>query len=211
MKASHHPAASRIVSRAVFVFVAVYLVGFAIFVARLPNEPSRGVHADAIVALTGSDDRLYAAVALLEQGAGQRLLISGVHPFMTKAFLGHLLHGGPRFDCCADLGFVATNTHGNAMETAGWVQAHGFHSLVVVTANYHMPRSLEEFSAAMPDVKLIPYPVPEIVAARRWWLDPGAIRTLQYEYVKYLSSVALRTVYPRHWSQPIRIARASTS
>lgn len=211
MKASQSPATSRIVPRLVLVLVAAYLAGFAIFVARLPAAPSHAVRADAIVALTGSDDRLYVAVALLEEGVGQRLLISGVHPFMSKALLKPLLHGGPRFDCCADLGFVATNTHGNAMETASWARAHGFHSLVVVTANYHMPRSLEEFSAAMPDVKLVPYPVPEIVAAHRWWLDPVAIRTLQYEYAKYLGSVALHTVYPRHWSQPLQVARASTS
>ena len=211
MKASHSPATSQIVPRLVLVVIAAYLAGFAIFVARLPAASPHAVRADAIVALTGSDDRLYVAVALLEQGVGQRLLISGVHPFMSKALLKPLLHGGPRFDCCADLGFVATNTHGNAMETANWARAHGFHSLVVVTANYHMPRSLEEFSAAMPDVKLVPYPVPEIVAAHRWWLDPVAIRTLQYEYAKYLGSVALRTVYPRHWSQPIQVARAATS
>jgi uncharacterized SAM-binding protein YcdF (DUF218 family) len=199
------------IRRAILAVVAAYLIGFAAFIARLPAAPPHAVRADAIVALTGSDDRLYAAVALLEHGVGQRLLITGVHPFMRKALLRPLLHGGTRFDCCADLGFVATNTHGNAMETAGWARAHGFRSLVVVTANYHMPRSLEEFSAAMPDVKLVPYPVPEIVAAHRWWLDPAAIRTLQYEYAKYLGSVALRTVYPRHWSQPIRVLRASTT
>jgi uncharacterized SAM-binding protein YcdF (DUF218 family) len=211
VKASHGLAASRIFLRVALVLAAAYLAGFAIFIARLPDAPPHVVHADAIVALTGSEDRLDAAVALLEHGVGQRLLITGVHPFMSKALLRALLHGGPRFDCCADLGFVATNTHGNAMETAGWAQRHGFHSLIVVTANYHMPRSLEEFSAAMPGVELVPYPVPEIFASHRWWLDPGAFRTLQYEYAKYLGSVALRTVYPRHWSQPVRIVRASTS
>jgi uncharacterized SAM-binding protein YcdF (DUF218 family) len=85
------------------------------------------------------------------------------------------------------------------METARWARAHHFQSLVVVTANYHMPRSLTEFSAAMPGMKLVPYPVPEIVASRRWWLDPATFRTLQYEYAKYLGSVALATVYPAHW------------
>lgn len=211
MKASHRPATSRFFLPVALILAAAYLTGFAIFVARLPVVPPHAVRADAIVALTGSEDRLDTAVALLEHGVGQRLLITGVHPFMSKALLRPLLHGGPRFDCCADLGFVATNTHGNAMETADWARIHRFHSLVVVTANYHMPRSLEEFSAAMPGVTLVPYPVPEIVAARRWWLDPGAFRTLQYEYAKYLGSIALRTVYPRHWSQPIRIARASAS
>lgn len=211
MKASHSPAMSRIFWCAAAILVAAYLAGFAIFVARLPAAPPTAVHADAVVALTGSEDRLAAAVALFEHGVGQRLLITGVHPFMSKALLRPLLHGGRRFDCCADLGFMATNTHGNAMETAAWARRYGFHSLVVVTANYHMPRSLEEFSAAMPGVLLVPYPVPEIVASRRWWLDPGALRTLQYEYAKYLGSLALHTVYPRHWSQPIRVARASAS
>jgi uncharacterized SAM-binding protein YcdF (DUF218 family) len=201
---------SRIIRLAILAVIAAYLTGFAIFVARLPDAPPHNVRADAIVALTGSEDRLDAAVALFESGVGRRLLITGVHAPMRKSLLRQLLRGGPRFDCCADLGFVATNTHGNAMETADWTWRHGFHSLIVVTANYHMPRSLEEFSAAMPGVRLIPYPVPEIVASRRWWLDPGAIRTLQFEYAKYLGSVALRAVYPRHWSQPIRVARDAT-
>jgi uncharacterized SAM-binding protein YcdF (DUF218 family) len=191
--------------------LAIYLVGFAGFVAGLPGAAPRCVHADAVVALTGSEDRLDAAVALFERGVGRRLLITGVHPFMTKKLLKPLLHGGRRYDCCADLGFAATNTHGNAMETAAWARAHGYRSLVVVTANYHMPRSLEEFSAAMPGVRLVPYPVPEISAARRWWLDPGAIRSLQYEYAKFLGSVALRAVYPRHWAQTRAAAPASAS
>jgi uncharacterized SAM-binding protein YcdF (DUF218 family) len=208
--ASRSPAARRLFWCAALVLVAAYLAGFAVFVARLPTAEPLVVRADAIVALTGSEDRLDAAVALFEHGVGRRLLITGVHPFMSKALLRPLLHGGPRFDCCADLGFVARNTHGNAMETADWARAHGFRRLVVVTADYHMPRSLEEFSAAMPGVIFVPYPVPEIVPGRHWWLDPGAIRTLQYEYAKYLGSLALRTLYPQHWSQPMRVERASS-
>ena len=181
-------------------FVA-YVIGFFIFVIELPGSVPHFVQADGIVALTGGEDRLGAAVALFESGVGKRLLITGVYPMMTKSRLKPLLHGGSRFDCCADLGFSATNTHGNAMETAGWARAHHFRSLVIVTANYHMPRSLEEFAAAMPGERLVPYPVPEIVAARRWWRDPGALRTLQYEYAKYLGSLALIAIYPGHWKQ----------
>jgi uncharacterized SAM-binding protein YcdF (DUF218 family) len=194
---------------AVALFV-LYLVGFALFVAKLPTAAPRAVHADAVVALTGREDRLDTAVALFEHGVGRRLLITGVYPYMTKALLKPLLHGGARFDCCVDLGFAATNTHGNAMETAGWAREHGYHSLVVVTANYHMPRSLEEFSAAMPGVKLVPFPVTEIATSRRWWLDPGAIRTLQYEYAKFLGSVAIKTVYPHHWTQTAQAHTAAS-
>lgn len=191
--------------------LVAYLIGFLVFVAGLPGNAPQSVYADGVVALTGGEDRLGAAVALFERGVGQRLLITGVHPFMTKARLKPLLHGGPRFDCCADLGFSATNTHGNAMETAGWARAHHFRSLVIVTANYHMPRSLEEFSTAMPGERLVPYPVPEIVAARRWWLDPATMRTLQYEYAKYLGSLALVAVFPAHWTQNAAETHAAAS
>lgn len=211
MEASQRSAADRMFWRSAVALFAVYLAGFAIFVAELPAATPQRVHADAIVALTGGEDRLDAAVALFEHGVGHRLLITGVYPFMTKALLKPLLHGGPRFDCCADLGFAATNTHGNAMETAGWARAHGYRSLVVVTANFHMPRSLEEFSAAMPGVKLVPYPVPEIAVARRWWLNPGAIRVLQYEYAKFLGSLAIKTVYPHHWMPSRAPARTAAS
>lgn len=211
MEASHGSAADRMFWRSAVALLVLYLAGFAVFVAELPARAPPAVHADAVVALTGAEDRLDAATALFERGVGRRMLITGVYPYMTKALLKPLLHGGPRFDCCVDLGFSATNTHGNAMETAGWARAHGFRSLVVVTANYHMPRSLEEFSAAMPGVKLVPYPVPEIAVARRWWLNPGAIRALQYEYAKFLGSLALRTVYPHHWAQSTAEAHATSS
>ena len=210
MDASHGSAFERIGWRVLLGLLVAYLIGFAVFVAELPGPVPPRVHADAVVALTGGEDRLDTAVALFEHGVGKRLLITGVYASMTKTRLQPMLHGGRRFDCCADLGFTATNTHGNAMETARWVRAHHFQSLVVVTANYHMPRSITEFSAAMPGIRLVPYPVPTIVASRRWWLDPAAIKTLQYEYAKYLGSVALATVYPAHWKDNGAQTRTTT-
>jgi len=194
VKAAHASVLERIFWVAAMVLVAAYFAGFAAFVTDLPASAPNTVRADAIVTLTGGEDRLDKAVALFERGVGRRLLITGVHPFMTKDRLRRLVHGGRRFDCCADLGFSATNTHGNAVEAAAWVRAHGYRSLVIVTANYHMPRSLAEFSTAMPGIRLVPYPVPEILADRNWWLDPGSMRTLQFEYAKYLGAVALTSL-----------------
>jgi uncharacterized SAM-binding protein YcdF (DUF218 family) len=183
-------------SRIAFVCCIAYLAGFVVFVADLPTASSRGVHADAIVALTGGEERVDAAVALLEGGVGKRLLISGVHPFITKEQLKRIAHGGQRFDCCADLGFMASNTHENATETAAWTHAHGYKSLVIVTANYHMPRSLVELSADLPGIRLVPYPVdPENIEVHIWWRDPHAFRVLQGEYLKYLGSLVL-TAFP---------------
>ena len=181
-----------LVLRIMLIAVVAYVVGFVIFAATLPRKAARVDGADGIVALTGGGARLDAAVALFERGVGKRLLISGVHATTTKNDLKRIVHGGPRFDCCTDLGFQAENTRGNATEAAHWARAHHYRRLVIVTASYHMPRSLAEFSAAMPDMKLDPYPVePEGVDLQDWWRDARAAAILQAEYAKYLASLVL--------------------
>ena len=176
--------------------VVLYLAGFIAFVANLPVPKPAAKRAQGIVALTGGDERLSAAVNLLESNEADRLLISGVHPNTTKEEVKRLTHGGARFDCCADMGYMAENTRGNAQEAANWARAHRFKSLIVVTASYHMPRSLTEFEAAMPGVKLEPYPVePEDIDLQGWWHDARALRVLQGEYAKYLASTVRNAVY----------------
>src|SRR5437764_9779081 len=46
-------------------------------------------------------------------------------------------------------------THDNAQEAAIWTREHHFNSLVIVTGRYHMPRTMREFSATLPDKSLI--------------------------------------------------------
>jgi uncharacterized SAM-binding protein YcdF (DUF218 family) len=164
--------------------LVLYAFGFGVFAGRLPVPATDTPMADGIVALTGESDRLAPAVMLLEQGSGRRLLITGVNRQITKPQLKALLHAGPAFDCCADLGFAAEDTRGNALEAANWVHERGYGSLIVVTADYHMPRSLLEFAAEMPDVKLVPYPIAE-TAAPPW----QTFRRLNGEYAKYLASM----------------------
>ena len=197
MQGSAPPTRHRLGGRILLAVVVAYAVGFLVFVATLPKAEPGGVRADGIVALTGGAERLDAATALFESGVGKRLLITGVHATTTKPALKILTHGGRRFDCCADLGFQATNTHGNAAEAAQWAQMHGYRSLIVVTAAYHMPRSLTEFSAQMPHVKLIAYPVTSMnIDVHAWWHSPFAFSVLQWEYAKYLGSIALTSLFP---------------
>jgi uncharacterized SAM-binding protein YcdF (DUF218 family) len=172
----------------------LYVAGFALFVATLPSRPAYAPKADAIVTLTGGDARLRAAVGLFEQGTGKRLLITGVNKTSTKDALQHRAKGGARFACCADLGYAAEDTYGNAVEAADWTASHHYKSLVVVTASYHMPRSLRLFHSLMPDVKLVPYPVePEGVNLSAWW-RPGTLHLLHNEYLKYMASVVMTVV-----------------
>ena len=54
-----------------------------------------------------------------------------------------------------------------------------------------MPRSLLEFSRAMPGAELVPHPVvSRNFVTREWWLHPATARLLAHEYVKFLPSAA---------------------
>jgi uncharacterized SAM-binding protein YcdF (DUF218 family) len=176
--------------RAIAIIVALYIGGFILFTATLPSAPSGPLKADGIVALTGGDERLDKGAALLEQGAGKRLLISGANKTATREELKKLSGGGRRFDCCADIGYDAEDTYGNADEAANWAAQHRFRSLIVVTAAYHMPRSLRVFSSQMPHVKLIADPV-ELESFSAWWTHPRKLELLHFEYLKYLASFVM--------------------
>jgi uncharacterized SAM-binding protein YcdF (DUF218 family) len=181
----------RLLLLAFAVVLLAYGIGFAFFLANLPAPYEGAAKADAIVALTGQGGRLAPAVSLLEKGDGQRLLITGVNRLTSKRDLKAVLHGGDAFDCCVDLGFAALDTRGNAQEAARWVRANHYQSLIVVTADYHMPRSLIEFSAQMPEVRMVPYPVAFDGPRPMSW---DAIKRLNGEYVKYVASLVRAAV-----------------
>ncbi len=174
----------------IFLLLAAYGLSFVLFVSNLPSTPTQLPQADGIVALTGGGERLDAAVALLERGIGRRLLVSGVSEETSKETVGKMAEGGKRFACCADIGYAAEDTHGNAQEAAEWARDNHFTSLIVVTSRYHMPRTLHEFSAAMPKVRLIAYPVDQSrIDLSGWWHHLNTVGLLHREYVKYLASL----------------------
>lgn len=188
---------------AVALFVVTAL-GFPVFVWSLPRASSDPGEADAIVALTGGEGRLQAGIELLDQGKGKRLLISGVHADTSReelfAAVGQL---SPRSACCIDLGRGAEDTIGNAEETAAWVARNHYASLIVVTASYHMPRSLMELRAVSPQTKLVAYPVfPDRVRLDEWWSDPQTTAVLAGEYLKYVGSAVRLTVSTGFWTRP---------
>jgi uncharacterized SAM-binding protein YcdF (DUF218 family) len=163
--------------------------GFAAFVWRLPSKPiDLDRDADGIVVLTGGTSRVTDALELLAGGRGKRLLITGVNPGTTTA---DIAYENPQYgrllNCCVDLDYSAINTFGNAVQTRLWAANHGFHSLIVVTSSYHMPRALAELGHQMPQASLIAYPVlSDRLRSEPWWSDGNTTRVVVSEYLKYL-------------------------
>ncbi len=168
----------------------LWAVGLAMFIRGLPL-PSQLTPAkvDAVIVYTGGGGvRISAGMAVFATGAGERLLISGVHPDTSRERLSEFWNGTPdRFDCCVDLGRMAHSTQGNAEEAAQWAREHEFKGLVLVTSDYHMPRAIAVAKAQMPEMEIMPY-----VVASGYFNDnrqPNsrkAWRKLSGEYTKYL-------------------------
>jgi uncharacterized SAM-binding protein YcdF (DUF218 family) len=168
---------------------AALVLGFIGFIWLLPNEEVvLDRNADGIVVLTGGTSRVTDALELLASGHGKRLLITGVNPGTTTADIAHQAASYARvLHCCVDLDYSAINTLGNAVETRRWTIDRGFHSLIVVTSAYHMPRALAEIAHQLPDVALVPYPVvSDRLRIEPWWSNGDTTRLVLSEYFKYL-------------------------
>lgn len=185
--------ALRTLTALLIITLVIFFGGFLHFVSNLPEGPPVNARGEAIVVLTGGDDRIAAGMSLLADGHGEHMLISGVNHQTDRHDIRELIDPRHRdnFDCCVDLGKAARDTTGNAIESITWVDSNGYKKIILVTAYYHMPRSLAEMQNADPSIRVIAYPVfPEGIKAEGWWIHPKSARLLMTEYLKYLVALA---------------------
>jgi uncharacterized SAM-binding protein YcdF (DUF218 family) len=193
----------------------LFAAGFALFASHIGGmtTPEDLPSADAIIVLTGGQARIDAGLDLLKSGKGERLLISGVNPVADRDEL-RAATGGDRnlFSCCVDIDHAALDTIGNAEESAKWVRSHQYGSVILVTNNYHMPRSLLEMGRYIGDAELKPYPVVNTrLDNGEWMTKPEALRVLFTEYNKYLLALARGVLPVRTSNEGIATANASLS
>ena len=152
------------------IFLMVWIPSFAWFYQLIPTEkfnlPDETL-ADAVVVLTGAKGRLDEGLQLLKDGHAESLFISGVgegvklHELAAvskvqadEGWLEQVARDGQVM-----LGRRARSTIGNAEEVVTWMREKHYHSMLLVTSFYHMPRSMFELRTAMPDAVIIPMPV----------------------------------------------------
>ncbi|MBZ9859388.1 YdcF family protein [Mesorhizobium sp. CA12] len=205
--------ALRVCGFVVLAALALFAGGFGWFADKVSHmtTPANPARADAIIVLTGGQSRLDAAMDLLASGKGERLLISGVHPSATKRQLQAAMGGDKQlFSCCVDIDRAALDTIGNAEESAKWVENHAYGSIIIVTNNYHMPRSLLEMGRLLHGARLEPYPVVNTNLGNGGWLTkPEALRVLLTEYSKYVLSLARGFLPLRTTPEGVTLAEAS--
>lgn len=151
--------------------------GFLWFSLTLPGPAPLSDKTDAVVVLTGGEGRLLRGLAVVEAGAAQRMLVSGVDRGTTPRELAAAAGVALARFKTTDLGYGAVDTRSNAEETARWIKDHDFASLRLVTSAGHMRRARLELTRVLPaTVVVVEDAVPVAPAAP----------SIAFEYSKYL-------------------------
>src|SRR5947199_5223606 len=134
-------------ARILAALILLWLAGLVWFVASsywIRPDPSNTT--DAIVVVTGGRLRLEAGLELLAAGKAKKLFISGVNQHVDRDELLDTLGAVPDdAACCIVIGHSASDTFGNARETAEWMHGEGYRTLRLVPSASHVQPSRTGF------------------------------------------------------------------
>jgi uncharacterized SAM-binding protein YcdF (DUF218 family) len=174
----------------ILIFVTLWAGGLLYFYTKISSETPKNIEiADAIIVLTGGKNRIEEALELLRADKAELMFISGVGKDVGDAELMDRLDVKPWNMARITLGHEAKDTFGNVAEAKKWIEENNIKSIILVTANYHMPRAYVLFHNAMPDVKITQYAtIPPNFELQGWVEDEHARGIILSEYHKYLLS-----------------------
>ena len=122
--------------------VAAWLVACLVLFVWPPAESSPPAHADVVVVLSGSKQRLPPALALIRRGVAPVLALSTVqetpHWPQAERLCATHRYAGAHVVCFTA---VPYSTRGEARTVARLAREHGWHSIVVVSSTFHLTRA----------------------------------------------------------------------
>jgi uncharacterized SAM-binding protein YcdF (DUF218 family) len=167
---------------AVLVLILLLAAGAAIPHLNARTLPGpRQERADALLVLTGDENRIPEGYRAWREGKAGELYILGVG---AGAKLERVLPGRPALSP-ADLRKLhiegwSENTLENAFSAKGLVAERGFRKVILVTSDYHMPRAHLALRTVLPAPVSI-----EVIPVRSEWKDMAAFpRTLRLFFLE---------------------------
>lgn len=169
--------------RIILLIFLIWLGGFGYFVTTVKNtSQDLSTVVDGIVVLTGGQGRIAEGMKLYQQKLGRNLFISGVYKGVDARELARKQELSKEAEILLKdehLGYKALNTIQNAEEILDWIQKNNIHTIRLVTADYHLQRSIQELRKLIPSLEIIGHPI--YVTSQ---LDHIAFRRLWREYIK---------------------------
>ncbi len=158
----------------------ILIIGLVNFKNSIPKATLNVNSGDAVIVLTGDKGRrIEKGYNLIDQTNFNKMFISGVGG--SKTVLQKILGLDEiKVNCCIEFGYKAKNTYQNAIEVKTWALNNHINSIILVTTDLHMQRSLFLFQQ-ITDLEIQVYPV-----AYKDKIIP--IEKLFSEYIKFLIS-----------------------
>ncbi|MDZ4678366.1 MAG: YdcF family protein [Oligoflexia bacterium] len=180
--------------RLVVLFTALF-ISLAIYSLRkyaeiLVSTPSAIINskADCAVVLTGAPGRVREGITLLSHKQVKKLIISGVHQYSTLSEMFPEILFYPEIELeNVILERRSSSTAGNAQQSLIIVEALQCQSVLLVTSDFHMHRTLNTFTQIFPATLTIkPYPLQSDRMRKRakLWFDTRFWSTVFDEWLK---------------------------
>lgn len=177
---SHQTEVPAVIIRFAASIFLIWSFGFLWFAANIPGR-SADRQTDAVVVVTGEAGRIQRGIEVLNLRMAGELFVSGVNEDVTLEEFSSEFGVSPEFmDCCVELGFMAANTRGNALEISEWLNTKGYKSIRFITSDWHMLRASLELQ------RLIPA---DILVVRDAMPTNARIFVLFLEYNKFIASM----------------------
>ena len=182
----------------------LWSAALAWFVHTMPAQNDvADTRVGALVVLTGGEDRVEYGLTMLADGMAPVLFISGVGAKATEEeMLSSHATANVReriYEAGAEiiLDHEAKSTVSNADQAANFIRKRGITTIRLITANYHMKRSMREFRNAIPEITILADPVfPSGFRRDEWWQHENTRRLVFSEFHKYFA------VLLRDWIRP---------
>ncbi len=150
------------------------------------------IKADAIVVVSGDNDRMKHAIDLYKQGFAPKLILSGAAKdgLTSNALAMHIeasQSGVP--SGAVILEEKATNTYENALHTKEIVESQGLKSLILVSSPYHQRRVYETFRSVLGGSNVKLQNSPSLYSSWKpdsWWEIDKNTHLTQEEIIKTL-------------------------
>lgn len=174
--------------------ILIIACGFILFYHTVPQQSSSLIDQefDAIIVLTGGKSRIHLANEIFKLHHEKYFFISGTNPKTTiQQIITHYnIPESQQHNLI--ISSLSTSTAGNAIESKLLLQSIKATKVLLVTANYHMPRSLWHFQQHLPDIEFFPHPSfsdnVEDSTGKGWYI-------LYVEYLKMLRDIAIYYIY----------------
>jgi uncharacterized SAM-binding protein YcdF (DUF218 family) len=185
--------------------VAAWGIGLWYFVRHVPaTESTVDTQYEIIIALTGGKERIPFALKLLQSGQGDYLFISGVADGFNIAEFERPLSN--ELKARIFYGDKARNTIGNANEVSAWLAKKPYKRVLVVTANYHIPRTRLLFNHYLANYAVDYAAVdPPDFNVQDWWHHLNSRRLILLEYHKWLATWVKLALNLPHTEFPLPI------